>query len=130
MNTDLYNPYFNYFTSCFSKRLKAGWGIRMTIYPFNQGAVIVITMKKGVANSLDKKQESRNLGGALTKTSLFSSEKINPIAEKTIGNTSYGIISITQYVMFKSDKSASWSEAAARGDIDNIIEKTRARYGK
>ena len=130
MNTDLCNPYFNYFTTCFSTRLKAGWGIKMTIYPFKQGAVIVVTMRKGMANALDKKQESSNLGGALSKTSLFSSEKITPIADKSIGNTSYGIISVTQYVMFKNDNEASWSEKAAQEDIDTIIDKTRAKYGK
>ena len=130
MNTELFNTYFNYFTTCFSFRLKEGWGIKMTIYPFSQGAVVVVNMKKGVANSLDKKQESSNLGGALTKTALFSSEKINPIADKSIGKTSYGIMSITQYVMFKSDSASSWSEEAAQEDIDNVIEKTRAKYGK
>ena len=102
----------------------------MTIYPFNQGAVIVVTMKKGVANALDKKQESSNLGGALTKTSLFSPEKIKPIADKTIGNTSYGIISVTQYVMFKNDNGSSWNENAAREDIEIIIDKTKEKYGK
>ena len=130
MNTELCNIYFNYFTTCFSMRLKTGWGIRMTIFPFTHGAVVVITMKKGSANALDKKQESENLGDALSKTSLFTADKIRPIANKSIGSTSYGILSVTQYVMFKNDCESNWSEKAAQEDINNIIEKTRAKYGK
>lgn len=130
MNTELFNLYFNYFTTYFSSKLKPGWGLKMTIYPFAYGAVIVVSMKQGVANSLEKKQESSNLGGALTKTSLFTPERIAPIADKTIGDTSVGIISITQYVLFKSDKEPSWNEDAARKDVDAIIAKTRAKYGK
>lgn len=102
----------------------------MTIFPFERGAVVVVTMKMGTANSLDKKQESSNLGGALIKTSLFPTEKIGPIENKLIGNTSYGIISVTQYVMFKNDNGSSWNENAAKEDIDSIIEKIRAKYGK
>ena len=104
--------------------------MKMTIYPFMQGAVVVITMKKGMANTLDKKQESANLGGALAKTSLFTSDKIHPIANKSIGNTSYGILSVTQYVMFKNENSSSWDERAAQEDVETIIEKTKAKYGK
>ena len=102
----------------------------MTIFPFTYGAVVVITMKKGSANALDKKQESENLGDALSKTSLFTADKIRPIANKSIGSTSYGILSVTQYVMFKNDCESNWSEKAALEDINNIIEKTRAKYGK
>lgn len=130
MNSDLFNPYFNYFTSCFSRRLKPGWGIKMTIYPFTQGAVIVVSMKQGIANSLAKKQESTNLGGALSKTGLFAPDKIIPISNKTIGDTSVGINSITRYVLFKSDSESSWNEVAAHNDVETIIEKTRAKYGK
>lgn len=130
MNTEYFNLYFNYFTTSFSRKLKPGWGIKMTVYPFTRGAVVVISMKKGVANSLEKKKESINLGGALTMTSLFPAEKIAPLADKTIGETSVGIDSITKYVLFKNDKNCSWGEVAAQNDVEKIMEKTRAKYGK
>ncbi len=129
MNSDLYNSYFNFFTTSLSTQLKPGWGIRMTVYPFKQGAVIVINMKMGAANSLEKKQVSDNLGMALAKTTLFSAHKIKPISDKTIGQTMVGINSLTKYVLFKNDKETSWDEKAAQKDVKSVIEKTRAMYG-
>ena len=102
----------------------------MSVYPFETGAVIIVTMKSGVANDFEKKQESKNLGIALTKTSLFSQDKINAIADKNIGETVIGIAELTKYVLFKNDKEENWSEEAAQIDVDVIIEKLRAKYGE
>ena len=130
MNTELFNLYFNYFTASVSQRLKPGWGMKMSVYPFNQGAVIVVSFKKGMANSLDKKQESDNLGSALTKTSLFPQNKIAPVADKTIGTTVVGVVSLTKYVLFKNDSDERWSETAAERDVISIVDKAREKYGK
>lgn len=130
MNTEYFNSYFNYFSSCFSRRLKPGWGMKMAIFPFTYGAVIIVSMKHGAANTLEKRQESINLGGALSKTTLFSQKQIDPLADKRIGDTSVGIISITRYVIFKNDNESSWNEASAQADVETIIEKTKAKYGK
>ena len=104
--------------------------MKMTIYPFAQGAVIVVVMKQGIANTLIKKSSSANLGEALSMTSLFTQEKITPIANKTVGDTQIGVLSLTQYVLLKNNREQSWSVAAAQSDIDEIITKAKAKYGK
>ena len=130
MNADLYNIYFNSFSTYLTGRIKPGWGMKMTIYPFAQGAVIVVVMKQGIANTLIKKSSSANLGEALSMTSLFTQEKITPIANKTVGDTQIGVLSLTQYVLLKNNREQSWSVAAAQSDIDEIITKAKAKYGK
>ena len=125
-----FNSYYNDFLFWMSKYLRSGWGMEMRIYPFSGGAVIVINMSRGTAHNLVKKGESKNLGDALRRTNLFTEDKIRPIADKGVDNTLYGIISTTQYVLFKNSEPKSWDEASAKEDVDKIITKVKANHGK
>lgn len=125
-----FNSYYNDFVFWMSKSLKADWGISMKIYPFSDGAVVVINMERNTAHNLKKKGESRSLGDALRKTNLFPDDKIKPIADKGVEKTMYGIFSTTQYVLFKDVMDSHWDEASAKVDVDTIISKVKEKYGK
>lgn len=130
MNGDVLNSYYNDFVFWMSKSLKSGWGIVMRFYPFSGGAVISINMERGIAHNLQRKGESSNLGDALRKTKLFSEEKIRPIEDKGIEKTIVGVLSTTQYVLFKNENASYWNEDAAHDDVEIIIKKVREGYGK
>lgn len=130
MNADFLNSYYNDFCSSMSKSLKSGWGMLMRTYPFPDGVVITIHMKKGIANILEKRGSSDGLGNALRKTKLFTEERIKPIAGKSIGRTIVGIISTTQYVLFKGSDQSCWNENAAQQDVETIVNKVKEGYGK
>lgn len=125
-----FNSYYNDFVFWLSKSLKPGWGIEMKLFPFVDGAIIVINMKRGIAHNLFKYGQSNNLGDALRKTKLFSDNKIRPIADMGVEKTMYGIFSTTQYVLFKDAMDNSWDEASAQSDVETIISKVKEKYGK
>jgi len=130
MNADIINTYYNDFCFCMSKSLKSGWGMVMRTYPFPDGAVITVSMERGIAHNLKRKVDSDSLGNALRKTKLFAERKIGPIAEKGIDKTIIGILSTTKYVLFKSSDQSCWNENAAQQDVKTIIKKVKEGYGK
>lgn len=127
MDSNTYSSYFNDFVTRMTISLKSGWGIQMAVYPFEAGAVIVITLKRNAPHAFEKKKEVKTLGDALTKTALFQSNKIAPLANKEIMETVIGISSLTKYVIFKNDNDSQWTQDAAIHDVEVIIKRVKSR---
>ena len=118
MNANTYSAYFNDFVTRMTISLKSGWGIQMAVYPFEAGAVIVVTMKRDAPHAFEKKKEVKTLGIALTRTALFSPDKIAPLADKEINETVIGILSTTKYVIFKNAADDQWNQQSAIHDVE------------
>lgn len=127
MNANTYSSYFNDFVTQMTISLKSGWGIQMAVYPFEAGAVIVVTLKRDAPHAFEKKKEVKTLGDALIKTALFSSDKIAPLADKKIKETVIGIASLTKYVIFKNVDDDQWNQDAAIHDVEEIIKRVKAK---
>lgn len=127
MNANTYSSYFNDFVTRMTRSLKSGWGIQMTVYPFESGAVIIVTLKRDAPHAYEKKKEVKTLGGALSKTALFASDKIAQLADKNIQDTIIGISSLTKYIIFKNNDEANWNEAAAIHDVEEIIKQVKSK---
>ena len=127
MNSNAYSSYFNGFVTRMTISLKSGWGIQMAVYPFEDGAVIIITLKRNAPHAFEKKKEVKTLGDALTKTTLFQSNKIALLADKEIKETVIGISSLTKYVIFKNDHDCQWTQDAAIHDVKEIIKRVKSK---
>lgn len=127
---DKYNSYFNAFLNAALKKLKSGFGTVVTFYPYTEGTVLKVEMKKGYAHNKLKKSISASLGDSLAKTALFDKNSCSALEGKEVTDTIVVVASVNEYVIIKNNSNeASWSDASAEQDFLNIVTKVKEKYG-
>lgn len=125
-----FSKYYNGFITTASGRVKPQFGVIMTFYPFNEGTVIKIELKKDAPHKFEKKSQSNTLCDALVNTSYISRDKCNTIFGKSVEKTLIVVTSPTVYFVIKSTNEEEWSSKKASDDLNQIITTVKERYGK
>lgn len=130
VNNNVRNEYFNSFLKEALKFLKEGFGVVMSFYGYPDGAVIKVEMKRSVAHHVEQRQDADDLSDALLKTALLKREDCEALRNRIVDTTLVSIVSISCYVLIKSDKESEWTNEAAVNDFSRIIAKVKSKYGK
>ena len=126
---ELYNSYYNSFLQAALKRLKPEFGAQIVFYPFTDGVLINVELKRGQPHKMEKRGMSLDLVDALIKTRMIDKSKRNLLKGKAIVGTLITIPSIVSYLIFKDNTPNQYSNEQAQKDFDVILNKVITQYG-
>lgn len=116
------NRYLNSFRIAFSRYLKAGVGLQSTVFPFPNGAVIVIEVGFELQAKDLIRSDSASLHDALERTNLFAE-----VPTKTEIPGTFIILHRNKVLLIKNDEPSQWSQAQTSADIDTIFNSIKSR---
>lgn len=91
--------------------------MKTTIYPYDDGAILVIELAIGKSNSTEFKANSITLVGAMAKSNLFE----EPENSVSIKGTKI-IVSKSKIVIIKSSESELWEAKSSFDDVSKIMD--------
>lgn len=117
MEKSVINKYIANFRSFFSPYMKNDVTMKTTIYPYDDGAILVIELAIGKSNSTEFKANSITLVGAMAKSNLFE----EPENSVSIKGTKI-IVSKSKIVIIKSSESELWEAKSSFDDVSKIMD--------
>lgn len=117
MDNNKINEYVFAFRSALRKYLKKGVSIKTVSYPFDSGAVNVINFNKVGEDETEVKPQSDSFADALSKTNFFKKFESQPMLEPDSM-----LMTGDNLIFIKNDSSASWSNSAAKADVDKFLD--------
>lgn len=113
---DVINKYIANFRTFLSPYMKNDVTMKTIIYPYNEGAILVIELALGKSNSTEFKANSVTLVGAMGKSNLFE----EPESSVSIKGTKI-VVSNAKIVIIKSSESELWSAKSSFEDVSKIM---------
>lgn len=114
--------YINNFRRLISRFLKPDVGIQSTVYPYDNGCVIVYELGLNLQNKDELRSSSKEITEAFKRTNLFENEK----GEQHHSFVGTNILLIkNKIVVIKDDNSKEWTEEKAQLDIEKIIQPSK-----
>lgn len=115
--------YINNFRRVFSNRLKPNVGMQSTVYPFDNGAIIIFELNLNSSNKDDIRTLSKDIYEAFKRTNLFENES----GEHLHSFSGTNIILIKNKIVFIKDNSSSeWTLEAVDNDIYKIVKPSES----
>lgn len=115
--------YINNFRRVFSNRLKPNVGMQSTVYPFDNGAIIIFELNLNSSNKDDIRTLSKDIYEAFKRTNLFENES----GEHLHSFAGTNIILIKNKIVFIKDNSSSeWTLEAVDNDIYKIVKPSES----
>ena len=71
MKKEIINSYIINFRRLFSPYTKPDVSIKITVYPYSDGAIIIMELNYNSSNNTEFKSESTSMAEAMSKTNLF-----------------------------------------------------------
>ena len=90
--------------------------MKTIIYPYNEGAILVLGLAVGKSNTTEFKANSATLVGAMEKSNLFE----EPESSVSIRGTKI-IVSRSKIVIIKSSELNLWSAKSAFDDVSKLM---------
>lgn len=109
--------YLNNFRRLFSPMMRSGVGLLFTVYPYNNGSVIVGELGVGMQTKDEYRRESASLQEALKRTNQFKGEE-NP---GNVPGTSV-ILSKNYIIIIKNNDAEQWTEDMAVKDVRAVVD--------
>jgi hypothetical protein len=113
---DTINKYIANFRTFFSPYMKEDVTMKTIIYPYDEGAILVLGLAVGKSNTTEFKANSVTLVGAMEKSNLFE----EPESSVSIRGTKI-IVSRSKIVIIKSSELNLWSAKSAFDDVSKIM---------
>lgn len=110
------NGYIANFRRILSNFLKQGVGMQSVIYPFSDGAIIVVALGYNLSSKDEYRSISQSINEALEKTNIF--DKSNEITSALGTNI---VINRNKVILIKDNDQKQWDNDAASHDVSKII---------
>lgn len=125
MKQDVINQYINNFRIQLAPHLKSGVGVRCEVVPWNEGAVVVCSLGKGILVKDRVLSPRQNMRQALAATKLFT-----PLSSSVkISGTEY-FFPKGKIALVKDANVKTWEAVSATKDVGVILNKIiRANVG-
>lgn len=122
MKKEIINSYIINFRRLFSPYTKPDVSIKITVYPYTDGAIIIMELNYNSSNNTEFKSESTSMAEAMSKTNLFDEpNEAMPIHTTKIFSQNNKIIII------KGGEEDLWTNKSAQNDIDNFLTSLKKR---
>lgn len=122
MKKEIINSYIINFRRLFSPYTKPDVSIKITVYPYTDGAIIIMELNYNSSNNTEFKSESTSMGEAMSKTNLFDEpDEAMPIHTTRIFSQNNKIIII------KGEEEDLWTNKSAQNDIDIFLTSLKKR---
>lgn len=126
MEKDIINKYISNFRTFLSPYMKGDVVMKSVIYPYDDGAIMVVELSVGGSSFVKFESNSVTLIGAMSKSNLFE-EPDRPVS--IIGTKI--VVSNSKIVIIKSSNDKMWSAKAAFDDVNNIMNFiSEKKYGR
>ena len=126
MEKDIINKYIANFRIFLSPYMKRDVCMKSVVYPYNEGAIILVELLVGKTSSDEFKSNSLTLVGAMNKTGLFE----EPDSPVSIKGTKL-VVSNSKVVIIKSSEKDLWSAKSAYEDVSKIMDFIKEKkYGR
>ena len=100
--------------------------MKTIIYPYDEGAILVVELAIGKSNTTEFKANSVTLVGAMEKSSLFE-EPERPVSI----SGSKIVVSNSKIVIIKSSERKHWTAKSAFDDVSKIMDFLKEKkYGR
>lgn len=122
MKKEIINSYIINFRRLFSPYTKPDVSIKITVYPYPDGAIIIMELNYNSSNNTEFKSESTSMREAMSKTNLFDEpDEAMPIHTTRIFSQNNKIIII------KGEEEDLWTNKSAQNDIDIFLTSLKKR---
>jgi hypothetical protein len=126
MEKDLIRKYIANFRIFLSPFMKKDVAMKAVVYPYDDGAILLVELAVGKTSSDEFKSGSVTLVGAMNKTGLFE----EPESSLSIKGTRI-VVSNSRVVIIKSSEADLWSAKAAFDDVSKFMDFIKEKkYGR
>ena len=122
MEKETINSYLINFRRFFSPYLKKDVSVKNTVFPYSNGAIIIMELDINSSNNTEFMAQSTSLVDAMTKTNLFDNPtEVTPLSETKI------ITQNNRIIIIKNDNNDLWNEKSALNDVSNFMSSLNGR---
>ena len=122
MKKEIINSYIINFRRLFSPYTKPDVSIKITVYPYSDGAIIIMELNYNSSNNTEFKSESTSMAEAMSKTNLFD----EPNDAMSI-HTPRIFSQNNKIIIIKGEEEDLWTNKSAQNDIDNFLTSLKKR---
>ena len=122
MKKEIINSYIINFRRLFSPYTKPDVSIKITVYPYSDGAIIIMELNYNSSNNTEFKSESTSMAEAMSKTNLFD-ETNDAMSIHTTRIFSQN----NKIIIIKGEEEDLWTNKSAQNDIDNFLTSLKKR---
>lgn len=116
MEKEIINRYLINFRRYFTPYLKTDVSVKNSVFPYVDGAIIIMELGYNSSNNTEYRVTSRTLTEAMERTNLFD----DPASASPIFETKIVTIK-NRIIIMKNDNMTFWSEKAAHTDVNNLM---------
>lgn len=118
MEKNIIQNYINNFRTSISRFLKENVGLKVMVYSYTDGVVLIFEPGLNIANKDEYKSVSDSINEALMKTNLFKKD----ILDLSISFTgTYRLPIPHKLIILKDNSEAEWTASKANNDVTSFI---------
>lgn len=117
MERTLINNYLSNFRRLVSPFLKQDVSLKSIVYPFKEGALIIVEFNYEGNGNNDFRSESADIQEALRRSNLFE----DPENAKEVEGTKL-FIQKNKLIALKGSKDSNWNATSAKSDVTGFID--------
>ena len=117
MERTLINNYLSNFRRLVSPFLKQDVSLKSIVYPFKEGALIIVEFNYDGNGNNDFRSESADIQEALRRSNLFE----DPENAKEVEGTKL-FIQKNKLIALKGGKDSNWNATSAKSDVSGFID--------